>query len=394
MLNLWERQEIDAPIYFALKSFKMHFPVNIIDPLNIGLTLRPGIIYFFKDENSSTAEWQEYEQRMRTSALRRNFGFETVEPPVSMLSGYTAARRYNIGNLVTEAYVWVAGNHGATYSRSAIEEMLDTLCDIDAWETGSREILPEIDYNDLRFSVQAREDYALEESDAQGGYVSSFRRKFPFFGGRTKHEAERYEPDDDEKEGDEMLHRMEAERIRMMDMISQMIKQYVYQFHEMPPVNDLLCKLGGKYLLVPNAEKTYSSVIVNGNLDIILPAYNEMRLELTPLAKILYILFLLHPEGIRLKDMDEYESTLVEIYSLVKPGGDDDRALRSIKDMCRPGSESLNQKLSMIRRAVKVKLAMPELVAYYSIGGPRGGLQRLPAAAECTMPSILGMGLQ
>lgn len=125
-----------------------------------------------------------------------------------------------------------------------------------------------------------------------------------------------------------------------------------------------------------------SPVVINGDMEIVLPNYDEMTLKLTPLCRAIYILFLLHPEGIVLKEISDYRSELSDIYYLVKPGANPELARASVDDLCSPGSESLQQKISKIRRAVRSQLLNPTLTDYYSISGERGRSYSLPAAAS------------
>lgn len=352
-----------------------------IDPLGIRGTLKPGVIYFFKSPALERDEqWQSYVRRLTMASERRNFGVEILPAPYRNLEGATVARRYNIGNLAVEAYAWIAGEFGPTHSFAALERMLDTLTDVEDWHSGSIEITG---YDNFEF-----ERLKLAPSIGSPAYEAD--EAVPCTSATCSADTDPVQLSDD----DRLIADMQHERQWMMHQIANMISNYVRQFHEMPPVEQFLQKLGGKYILDPRVGATISPVVVNGNLDIVLPYYNEMKLRLTPLVKILYLLFLTHPQGMRLKDIDYYEDELVELYTLVKPGSDDDKAVASIHEMCQPGSESLNQKLSMIRRAVKVQLALPDLLDHYTIHGPRGGIHRLPAATDCTLPSILNRSVR
>ena len=106
-------------------------------------------------------------------------------------------------------------------------------------------------------------------------------------------------------------------------------------------------------------------------MKIYLPELNEIQLRMTPLATTVYILFLCHPEGIRLKDIGDFREQLIEIYSMVKPGSNDRIARRSIDDLVDPLGNSLQEKLSMTRRAIKRYILDPEMAENYLICGER-----------------------
>ena len=98
---------------------------------------------------------------------------------------------------------------------------------------------------------------------------------------------------------------------------------------------------------------------------------------MTPLVRTLYIFFLLHPEGVALRFIPDYVVELTRIYSYVKPGADDDLARRSIESLIDPFSESLQQKLSMSRRAIREQIPIPEIAKHYMITGTPGGIYRI-----------------
>lgn len=182
---------------------------------------------------------------------------------------------------------------------------------------------------------------------------------------------------------------LEADRKQLMDNIAQLVMAYVARHHEMPPMAELNEHIRGKIIIRPEA---LSSVVVNGDMRVILPDYNEMELRLTPLARTVYILFLMHPEGINLKDFGDHRHEIEQIYSLVMPARDDDAARQSIDELVWPGSDSLRQKLSLIRRAVRRQIVDPATAARYMVSGSRGtpfridlpaNLIQLPAALIC-----------
>lgn len=180
---------------------------------------------------------------------------------------------------------------------------------------------------------------------------------------------------------------IEADRKQLMDNIAQLVMAYVARHHEMPPLAELNEHIKGKIIIKP---KELSPVVVNGDMRVVLPRYNEMELKMTPLARTVYILFLMHPEGINLKNIGDHRAEIEQIYSLVMPARDDDAARQSIDELVLPGSDSMRQKLSLIRRAVRRQIVDPAIAAHYMVTGSRGTPFRIGLPArQIHLPAVL-----
>lgn len=181
--------------------------------------------------------------------------------------------------------------------------------------------------------------------------------------------------------------KLEDERKQWIDALSALMVEYMMRFNEAPPMEMIRERIKGKFLL--NSSRM-SPITVSGDMKIFLPELNEIQLRMTPLATTVYILFLCHPEGIRLKDIADYRNELIEIYSMVKPGSDDRIACRSIDDLVDPLGNSLQEKLSMTRRSIKRYILDREMAEHYMICGERGGLYRINLDPRLIhLPSIL-----
>ena len=101
---------------------------------------------------------------------------------------------------------------------------------------------------------------------------------------------------------------------------------------------------------------------------------NEVRME--PLVKAVYLLFLLHPEGIIFKDLPDYRQELTKIYSNIRPSGLTDRAIQSIEDVTNPMLNSINEKCARIRAAF-VGQFDDYMAKNYYVDGPRGGAKKI-----------------
>lgn len=167
---------------------------------------------------------------------------------------------------------------------------------------------------------------------------------------------------------------LDREKKQWVDALSALIVQYMTRFHEAPPMEMIEASVRGKILLSASHK---SPLTVSGDMKIYLPELNEIQLRMTPLATTVYILFLCHPEGIRLKDIADYRHELTEIYSMVKPGASEAMASASIDELVNPMGNSLNEKLSMIRRSVKRYILDKQMAEHYVINGRRGELYRI-----------------
>lgn len=144
--------------------------------------------------------------------------------------------------------------------------------------------------------------------------------------------------------------------------------------------------LEGKVLLGP----TPGRLLVNGDMKIVLPDYDEMEIKMPAMCRTLYILFLkqrLHDSGIVLKNINDYRDDLINIYSMVKPGAHEQRVQQTVDNLCNPLSESLNQMISRINRCVRNVITDKDLVQQYIISGVRGEEYSVGITAEqVTLP--------
>ncbi len=103
---------------------------------------------------------------------------------------------------------------------------------------------------------------------------------------------------------------------------------------------------------------------------------NRIEVHMDPLVKAVYLLFLLHPEGIVFKDLPDYRGELTKIYSEVRPWGLSERALQSIEDVTNPLLNSINEKCARIRKAF-VGQFDDHLARHYYINGLRGKAKKI-----------------
>ena len=123
-------------------------------------------------------------------------------------------------------------------------------------------------------------------------------------------------------------------------------------------------------------ESVLSPLIIDSNYDIYLPDYNNLKIKMPPLSKILYILFLRHPEGIFLKQIADYEHELFVIYKQISNRENLNNMSKSIKRICTPSDKSINEKLSRIKAAF-INNMTERYANHYIITGKRGKLKQI-----------------
>ena len=109
------------------------------------------------------------------------------------------------------------------------------------------------------------------------------------------------------------------------------------------------------------------------NAPLLLPDY-EAELHLTAQVKALYVLFLLHPEGIRMKDIGDYKEEFKRLYFRFSNRSDMDKLRDSIErlfDLWTPNT--MNVKKSQCSSALRLAIPEDDLRAHYEIQVNRGG---------------------
>lgn len=125
-----------------------------------------------------------------------------------------------------------------------------------------------------------------------------------------------------------------------------------------------------------NEEELFPKLIITEDYKIVLHGEQPVEVEMEPLIKSVYMLFLLHPEGIVLKCLPDYRTELTKLYLLLRPYGLTDRVKKSIMDVTNPTLNSINEKCTRIRKIFSS--ALPQSIAkYYAISGKRGEAKKV-----------------
>ncbi|MCX6278187.1 MAG: hypothetical protein NT004_08825 [Bacteroidetes bacterium] len=114
-----------------------------------------------------------------------------------------------------------------------------------------------------------------------------------------------------------------------------------------------------------------SRLVIEKDFRIILPDYDHLEIELTPLPKAVFLFFLMHPEGVLLKHLSDHRIELLEIYKQLSYRETWDEIDRSIDELTDPTKNSINEKCSRIKEAF-IKHFEERLARSYYITGDRG----------------------
>lgn len=156
--------------------------------------------------------------------------------------------------------------------------------------------------------------------------------------------------------------------------------------------NILLDELGTEIIeeLRNSGNKPLSSLVIDAKkrYNPILPEYKK-EIDLNPVEKTIYIFFLQHLEGIRLKEISAYKHEIKHIYSHVTTRDDLEKMNNTVNDIVDPSKNRLNEAMSKLNSKICKELA-PVLADKYRIKGSRGGVYRIHLnESKIKLPDIL-----
>lgn len=129
--------------------------------------------------------------------------------------------------------------------------------------------------------------------------------------------------------------------------------------------------------ITPNNDISPSTLYIDERFDIHLPQYPDIRIELAALPKALYILLLLHPEGLMLKEIAKYKEELGNIYRIVSGRQNPSVIKRAVENIINPSDNPLHKNLSIIRHAFLCKLRS-DIAEHYIPSHGRRSNHRIP----------------
>ena len=136
--------------------------------------------------------------------------------------------------------------------------------------------------------------------------------------------------------------------------------------------NDLILSALGSHMLdelkAEAARGKLSRLVITSDYRFLLPDLGNVEVDLQPVHKAVYLLFLNHPEGIEFKHLSEYKDELRQWYRKTAKMMDLGKIEESVVHLTNPLDNAINEKCSRIKRAFLD--VMDEYAAsYYIISG-------------------------
>ena len=116
---------------------------------------------------------------------------------------------------------------------------------------------------------------------------------------------------------------------------------------------DLLLRAIGVPLLeelrIEAARGKLSRLVITKDYRFILADYQQ-EVELQPVHKAVYLLFLAHPEGIEFKRLGDYRKELTDYYMQTAKMMDKDKIIEGVEHLVNPLDNAINEKCSRIKK--------------------------------------------
>ena len=300
--------------------------------------------------------------------------------------------------------------------RSALKAFSDAVTDVSATDTGDRVIVCESEPSDtadrcirdvmcyetlpslapkqamkpkrswlrnIREKLESLAD-AVDDEDLLGGNMSC-PAPAPSEAEPVIEEERDLLTEEEERE----LHDIEEARTNALEELKRAVLNIAIMYHQ-DPTHLMQEFIRGKYVF---GKDDLSQLVVNGDMELVLPGYDEVQVDMPPLCRAIYILFLRHRhDGIVLKHFADHRAELEEIYAMVMPNRDENHATVTLNNLCNPLSNTLKEYLSKIKKCFTLVLSNEQLLQRYIITGNRGKPYRidlpddmvvLPAAVAC-----------
>lgn len=158
------------------------------------------------------------------------------------------------------------------------------------------------------------------------------------------------------------------ENIYSPEELAERLQDIVAKLKAMGRSDLILRSIGGstlEELKLETAKRTLSRLVITSDFRFLLPDFGNVEVDLQPVHKAVYILFLNHPEGIEFKRLAEYRDELRRWYRMTARLMDNAKIEESIAHLTNPLDNAINEKCSRIKRAFMD--VMDEYSAHYYI---------------------------
>ena len=135
---------------------------------------------------------------------------------------------------------------------------------------------------------------------------------------------------------------------------------------------DLLLRAIGTPLLeelrIEAARTKLSRLLITKDYRFFLMDLGNREVELQPVHKAVYLLFLAHPEGIEFKRLGDYREELTRYYMATAKMLDKEKIIEGVEHLVNPLDNAINEKCSRIKK-VFLEMMDEYLASYYIISG-------------------------
>ena len=135
---------------------------------------------------------------------------------------------------------------------------------------------------------------------------------------------------------------------------------------------DLLLRAIGTPLLeelrIEAAKARLSRLLITKDYRFLLVDLGNKEIELQPVHKAVYLLFLAHPEGIEFKRLGEYREELTRYYMQTAKMMDKAKIMEGVDHLVNPLDNAINEKCSRIKK-VFLEMMDEYMASYYIISG-------------------------
>lgn len=135
--------------------------------------------------------------------------------------------------------------------------------------------------------------------------------------------------------------------------MAQELAQLVAQLRAMGR-NDLLLRAVGvpvlEELRLEAAKSKLSRLLITRDYRFVLVDYHKKEVELQPVHKAVYLLFLAHPEGIEFKRLHDYRQELLHYYMATARSLDKEKVEEGVDHLVNPLDNAINEKCSRIKK--------------------------------------------
>lgn len=153
--------------------------------------------------------------------------------------------------------------------------------------------------------------------------------------------------------------------------LAEQLKHLAIQLQAMGRKDLLLHALGApllEELRIEAARAKLSRLLITNDYRFFLVDLGNREVELQPVHKAVYLLFLAHPEGIEFKQLADYREELTGYYMATAKMMDKEKIVESIDHLVNPLDNAINEKCSRIKK-VFMEMMDEYMASYYIISG-------------------------